>query len=102
MAASFEAGLVRLRNIDEELFAQGIIAKRAEQGLGDVGRIGKKRADLVTDATLPQDPVALQLGVVDQGQADRMRLADPALEEPIPGREEMCAVVSRERGEGHL
>ena len=97
-----EAGMVRLRNIDEDLFAQGIIAKRAEQSLGNVRRVGKKRADLVTDPAFPQDPVALQLGVVDQGQADRMRLADPALEEPIAGREEMCAVVSRERGEGHL
>ena len=43
LGGELEAGLVRLRNIDEELFAQGIIAKRAEQGLGDVGRIGKKR-----------------------------------------------------------
>ena len=80
-----EAGLVRLRNIDEDLFAQGIIAKCAEQSLGNVGRIGKKWADLVTDAAFPQDPVALQLAAVDQGQADGMRLADPALEEPIAG-----------------
>ena len=80
----------------------GVIAKRAEQSLGDVGRVGKKWADLVTDAAFPQDPVALQLAAVDEGQADRMRLADPALEEPIAGREEMRAVVSRERGEGHL
>ena len=41
LGGEFEAALVRLRNIDENLFAQGIIAKRAEQGLGDVGRIGK-------------------------------------------------------------
>jgi hypothetical protein len=56
----------------------------------------------VTDAAFAQDPVALQLAVVDESQADRMRLADPALEKPIAGREEMRAVVSSERAERYL
>ena len=66
------------------------------------GRVGKKWADLMTDAAFAQHPVAILLAVVYESQADRMRLADPAFEKPIAGREEMRAVVSRELTEGHL
>ena len=62
LGGKLEGGLVRLWNIDETRIADGINAKRAEESLRDVGRVGKKWAYLVTDAAFAQDPVALETG----------------------------------------
>jgi len=96
-----DAGAVRFRDVEEERLAGD---RRREAGvdlLGDLGRVGKERADLRAPAARPHLPVAADLPVLKDGQRRRAGLRQPVAEELRPLCREMACIVADESVEGN-